>query len=140
MIPDISTLWVVFFLLLCTALLNTLVFQPILKVVDQRTAAVRGARELADSAATKAAAAAAEYDQKLNAARATVYKQIDDTRRAALEKRAALLADTRAAVEREAKAATARVSQESADARSALEHEATGLADAIVTRVLDRAS
>jgi len=140
MIPDISTLWVVFFLLLCTALLNTLVFQPILKVVDQRTAAVRGARELADSAATKAAAAAAEYDQKLNAARATVYKQIDDTRRAALEKRAALLADTRAAVEREAKAATARVSQESADARSALEHEATGLADAIVTRMLDRAS
>lgn len=140
MIPDISTLWVVFFLLLCTALLNTLVFQPILKVVDQRTAAVRGARELADSAATKAAAAAAEYDQKLNAARATVYQQIDDTRRAALEKRAALLADTRAAVEREAKAATARVSQESADARSALEHEATGLADAIVTRVLDRAS
>lgn len=140
MIPDISTLWVVFFLLLCTALLNTLVFQPILKVVDQRTAAVRGARELADSAATKAAAAAAEYDQKLNAARATVYQQIDDTRRAALEKRAALLADTRAAVEREAKAATAQVSQESADARSALEHEATGLADAIVTRVLDRAS
>ncbi|MCC7181126.1 MAG: ATP synthase F0 subunit B [Acidobacteria bacterium] len=140
MIPDISTLWVVFFLLVCTALLNTLVFQPILKVIDQRTMAVRGARELAESAATKAAAAAAEYDQKLNAARAEVYKQIDDTRRAALDKRAALLADTRAVVEREARAATARVSQESADARAALDRDATGLADAIVTRVLGRAS
>ena len=61
MIPDISTLWVVFFLLLCTVLLNTLIFKPILKVIEQRTAAVRGARELAESAATKAAAAAAEY-------------------------------------------------------------------------------
>jgi F-type H+-transporting ATPase subunit b len=140
MIPDISTLWVVFLLLLCTVLLNTLIFQPILKIIDQRAAAVRGARELAESAATKAAAAAAEYDQKLNAARADVYKQIDDTRRAALEQRAALLAETRAAVEREAQSATARVRQESADARAALDREAAGLADAIVTRVLGRAS
>ncbi len=140
MIPDISTLWVVVLLLLCTAILNALVFKPILKVVDQRTAAVRGARELAESAATKAAAAAAEYDRTLNAARADVYQQIDDTRRAALEQRAALLAETRAAVQREAQSATARVSQESADARAALDREAVGLADAIVTRVLGRAS
>jgi F-type H+-transporting ATPase subunit b len=140
MIPDLSTLWVVFFLLLCTVILNTLIFQPILKIIDQRTAAVRGARELAESAATKAAAAAAEYDRTLNAARTEVYKQIDDTRRAALEERAALLGETRAAVEHEARTATARVAQESADARAALDREADGLAGAIVTRVLGRAS
>ena len=140
MIPDISTLWVVALLLLCTAILNALIFKPILKVIDERTAAVRGARELADSAATKAAAAAAEYEQKLNAARTDVYEQIDNTRRAALEQRAALLAETRAAVQREAESATARVTQESADARAALDREAAGLADAIVTRVLGRAS
>lgn len=140
MIPDISTLWVVVLLLLCTAILNTLVFKPILQVIDQRASAVRGARELAESAATKAAAAAAEYEQKLNAARADVYEQIDNTRRAALEQRAALLAETRAAVQREAASATARVSQESADARATLDREAAGLADAIVTRVLGRAS
>jgi F-type H+-transporting ATPase subunit b len=140
MIPDISTLWVVFFLLLCTFILNTLIFQPILKVIDQRTAAVRGARELAESASTKAAAAAAEYDTKLNAARTEVYKQIDDTRRAALEKRAQLLAETRDAIAHEAQSASARVSQESADARAALDRDASTLANAIVTRVLDRAS
>jgi F-type H+-transporting ATPase subunit b len=140
MIPDISTLWVVFFLLLCTFLLNTLIFRPILKVIDQRTTAVRGARELAESAATKAAAAAGEYDTKLNAARAEVYKQIDDTRRAALDKRAALLADTRQVVERETQAAAARVSQDSAEARTALDRDASDLANAIVARVLDRAS
>ncbi len=140
MIPDITTLWVVFFLLLCTVLLNTLIFQPILRIIDQRTAAVRGARELAESAATKAGAAAAEYDQTLNAARADVYRQIDDTRRVALDKRAALLGDTRQTVERETQSATARVVQESAAARAALDRDATELANAIVTRVLGRAS
>jgi F-type H+-transporting ATPase subunit b len=140
MVPDISTLWVVFFLLLCTVLLNTLIFQPILKVIDQRTAAVRGARELAESAATKAAAAAAEYARTLTAARAEVYTQIDETRRSALEKRAQLLSDTKSAVERDARSATAVVAQESAAARTSLDREASQLANDIVTRVLGRAS
>ena len=140
MIPDITTLWVVFFLLLCTFLLNTLIFQPILRVIDERTTAVRSARELAESASTKATAAAAEYDHTLNLARAEVYKHLDDTRRAALDKRAQLLADTRQSVEREAQSATTRVAQESADARAALDRDANHLADAIVTRVLGRAS
>jgi F-type H+-transporting ATPase subunit b len=137
---DITTLWVVFFLLLCTFLLNTLIFKPILNVIDQRATAVRDARELAESASSKASAAAAEYDTTLNAARADVYKQIDDTRRAALDKRAALLAETRQSVERETQSATQRVSQESAEARAALDRDASDLANAIVTRVLDRAS
>jgi F0F1-type ATP synthase membrane subunit b/b' len=140
MIPDITTLWVVFFLLLCTVILNTLIFQPILRIIDARGGAVREARELAESASTKATAAAAEYDRTLNAARTEVYAQLDDTRRAALEKRAQLLTDTRQTVERDTKAATARVAQDSAAARTSLDREATDLANAIVTRVLDRAS
>lgn len=140
MTPDISTLWVVFFLLLCTALLNTLIFKPLLQAVDQRSTAVRDARELAQSASQKAADASAEYDRKLNAARAEVYKHLDDTRRAALDKRAALLSETRATVEQDSKAALARVQQDSALARHALDREADTLASAIVTRVLGRAS
>lgn len=136
--PDITTLWVVAFLLLCTYLLNSLVFKPLLQVIDQRTNAVRGARELADSAAHKAAAAAVEYDQKLNAARAEVYGQMDDMRKAALDKRAALLADTRATVERELQTATARVLQESHAARETLDRDANNLAGTILTRVLGR--
>jgi F-type H+-transporting ATPase subunit b len=138
--PDITTLWVVGFLLLCTYLLNSLVFKPILQVIDQRTNAVRGARELADSAAQKATAAAAEYDQKLNAARADVYQQMDSMRKSALDKRADLLAATRATVTQELSTATARVQQESADARAVLDRDANTLAGAIVSRVLGRAS
>jgi F-type H+-transporting ATPase subunit b len=128
------------FLLLCTYLLNTLIFQPILRVIDQRAGAVRGARELADSAAQKATAAAAEYDQKLNTARAEVYGQMDDMRKMALDKRAEVLASTRATVEQELTTASARVQQESKEARAALDRDASNLAGAIVARVLGRAS
>jgi F-type H+-transporting ATPase subunit b len=139
-IPDITTLYVVVFLLTCVVLLNALVFKPILQIIDQRTDAVRGAKELAESAAQKAAAASAEYDQKLNAARAEVYRQMDDMRRAALDRRAALLASTKATVEQELATATSRVQQESTEARASLDRDAATLAGAIVSRVLSRAS
>ena len=138
--PDITTLWVVGFLLLCTYLLNSLVFQPILRVIDERATAVRGAKELAESSAQKATAAAAEYDRTLNTARAEVYRQMDDMRKSALDQRAELLAATRATVEQELKAAAAQVQQESNEARAALDRDANTLAGAIVSRVLGRAS
>jgi F-type H+-transporting ATPase subunit b len=138
--PDITTLWVVGFLFLCTYLLNSMVFKPILRVIDERATAVRGAKELAESAAQKATAAGAEYDQKLNGARGEVYRQMDDMRKSALDKRADLLAATRATIEQELSAATARVQQESKDARAALDRDASDLAGAIVSRVLGRAS
>lgn len=140
MIPDITTLYVVVFLLACVVLLNALVFKPILQILDQRAEAVRGAKELAESAAQKAAAASAEYDQKLNAARTEVYCQMDDMRRAALDRRGELLASTKATVEQELTAATARVQQESTEARASLDRDAATLAGAIVSRVLSRAS
>ncbi|HUE86821.1 MAG TPA: hypothetical protein VMO26_12170 [Vicinamibacterales bacterium] len=140
MIPDLSALWVIVFLLLTTYLLNTLIFQPILQVIEARTKAVSDARDLAQSAADRAAAANAEYAQTLNAARSDVYRQMDEKRRAAMEQRAALLGDTRATVDRELAEATARVKQQAAEARATLDREADTLADAIVSRVLGRAS
>jgi F0F1-type ATP synthase membrane subunit b/b' len=59
-------------------------------------------------------------------------------RKAALDKRAELLAATRATVEQELSAATARVQTESKEARVALDRDAANLAGAIVTRVLGR--
>ena len=140
MIPDLSALWVIFFLLLTTFLLNTLIFQPILKVIEARNKAVTDARNLAESAAARATAANTEYAQKLNAARSEVYRQMDEKRRAAMDKRAALLTETRASVERELTDATSRVQQQAADARATLDREAESLAGAIVSRVLGRAS
>jgi F0F1-type ATP synthase membrane subunit b/b' len=65
---------------------------------------------------------------------------MDEKRRAAMEQRAALVGDTRAAVDRELAEASARVAQQAADARATLDREADALAGAIVSRVLGRAS
>jgi F-type H+-transporting ATPase subunit b len=139
-IPDSTALWVIFFLLLTTFLLNTLIFQPIMKVIEARNKAVSDARDLAQSASDRATAANTEYNQQLNAARSEVYRQMDEKRRSAMDKRAQLLGETRAIVERELSDATTRVKQQATEARAALDRDADNLAGAIVSRVLGRAS
>jgi F0F1-type ATP synthase membrane subunit b/b' len=139
LIPDITTLWVVVLLLTTVVLLNALVFKPVLAVIEARLKAVADARELAESAAQRAQAAAAEYDEKLTAARAAVYHEMDEKRRVALEKRAALIGETKSVVEKDLADAIARVRQQSAEARASLDRDAEALAGAIVTRVLGRA-
>lgn len=140
MIPDLSAVWVIALLLTCVFVLNTLIFQPILRVIEARQRAIAEARTLAQTAADRATAAANEYSQTLNTARTEVYRQMDDTRRNALDARAALLAATRDSVQRELSEKAAQVTQQSAVARAALDREAESLAGAIVTRVLGRAS
>jgi F-type H+-transporting ATPase subunit b len=139
-IPDITSLWVIGFLLTCTFLLNTLIFQPILRVIEARGTAVTDARQMAETAADRANVATTEYTQKLNAARSDVYRAMDENRRAALDSRAALLSETRAIVERELGDASRRLTQETDQARATLDREADALAGAIVSRVLGRAS
>ena len=140
MIPDITTLWVIGFVLLTVFLVNTLIFKPILAVIEARLKAVSDARDLAHTAADRARAASTEYNEKLGAARSDVYREMDEKRRAALAARAAVLGEAKATVERELTEATTRVRQEAAAARASLDREAETLAGAIVSRVLGRAS
>jgi F-type H+-transporting ATPase subunit b len=139
-IPDITVLWVILFVLTTIVLLNALVFKPILAVIEARLKAVSDARQLAESASARAREAAAEYGEKLTAARGEVYGEMDAKRRVALDKRATLVGETKAIVERELAEATTRVQQDAAAARASLDREAEAMADAIVTRVLGRAS
>lgn len=138
MIPDLSVLWVIALLLLCVFVVNTLIFKPILQVSESRARAVRDARELAASAAQKAADASQQFDRTITAARTEVYKQMDDARRTALDKRAAIMADTKREAEAALAEAVGRLGTQAAAARAALDNEANTLAGAIVTRVLGR--
>lgn len=138
MIPDLSVLWVIALLMICVFVVNTLIFKPILHVSESRTRAVRDARELAASAALKATEASQQFDRTMTTARAEVYKQMDDARRAALDKRAAVLAETKREAESALSEATARLTTQAAAARAALESEANTLAGEIVNRVLGR--
>jgi F0F1-type ATP synthase membrane subunit b/b' len=95
LLPDLSVLWVVFFVLLLALILDRLFFRPLLGAIKQREGAAASAKALADQAAAEARRATDEFDRQTSAARADVYKQMDEMRRAAMEDRAALVDATR---------------------------------------------
>ena len=99
MLPDISVVWVLLAVLMLAFALDRLLFKPLLRVMQERDATVKSAMDLAQAAAAKADAATAEFDTKVGAARADLYKQMDERRRAAEAYRADLMAKTRADVD-----------------------------------------
>lgn len=138
MLPDLSVLWVIFFLLVLTIVLDRLLFRPIQRVIKQREDAARSARELADRSAREAAAATAEFERKTAAARAEVYREMDDVRRAALDARGQILAQTRAEAEQQVAAATAQLQADAEEAKRRLTADAEALGTAAAERILGR--
>jgi F-type H+-transporting ATPase subunit b len=138
LIPDLSVFAVIALVLVLTVVLDRMLLRPVTRVMQEREAAIVSARALADVSRARAQAAADELEAKTGAARAEVYRQMEEKRRAALERRAALVAETRREIERSLRDATQRIMQQARDARARLEREADALASTIVERVLGR--
>lgn len=138
MIPDLSVAWVIFFVLLLTVIVDRLLLRPVLRVIQAREDAIRSARELAARSSNEARAAAAEFEQKTSAARAEIYKQMDDMRRLALSERAEIMTRTRAEADAEVAAASTRLKAETEDARRRLEADADALGGIVAERILGR--
>ena len=138
MLPDLSVAWVIGLVLVLSIVLDRLLLRPMTAVMKARESAIGSARELAETSRTRAQAAMDEFDAKTRAARADVYRQMEENRRAALATRAELVADTRREVERSLGEATVRLRTQAAAARAQLERDADALAGSIVERVLGR--
>ena len=138
MLPDISVFWVIFFVMLLTVIVDRLLLRPVLRVITAREGAIRSARELAERSANEARAAAADFEQKTTAARAEIYKQMDEMRRAANAERAEVMARTRAEADAEIAAASSRLQAETEDARRRLEADADALGSVVAERILGR--
>jgi F-type H+-transporting ATPase subunit b len=137
-LPDLSVLWVIFFVLLLTVILDRLLFKPILRVIAEREHAIRSARELAERTATEARAAAVEFERKTADARGEIYRQMDEMRRAALAERTAIMARTRAEADAEIAAASEKLQAEVEQAHRMLTAEADKLGNAAAERILGR--
>jgi F-type H+-transporting ATPase subunit b len=137
-LPDVSVVWVIFFVLLLTVVLDRLLFKPLLRVMAERQRAITSARELAERSANEARLAVAEFDRKTSEARAELYKQMDEMRRTALDERSAILSRTRAEAEAEIAAASARLQSEAEEARRRLSTDAEVLGGAVADRILGR--
>ncbi|HWK11586.1 MAG TPA: ATP synthase F0 subunit B [Vicinamibacterales bacterium] len=138
MLPNLSIIWVVIAVLVLTVVLDRLLLRPILDVIRRREHAIDSARELARQSAAQAQQAAAEFEQRTTAARAELYRQMDEMRRAALGRRAEIIEQTRAEAEAQTDAAVKRLEDEAAEARRRLGADSDALGAAIAERILGR--
>ncbi len=138
MLPNLSVVWVIFLLLVLTIVIDRLLLRPVLGVIRKREEAINSARELARRSAAEAQAAADEFDRRTSAARAEIYKEMDEMRRGALARRAEIVAETRAEAEAAVADASRQLQAEAEDARRRLEAEAQTLGTAAAERILGR--
>ena len=138
MLPDLSVLWVIGAVLLLAFVLDRWLFKPVLRVMREREAAVKSAMQMAEDAAAKAQAATAEFDAKVGAARADLYKQMDERRKAGDAYRTELMAKTRADVDQTLAEARTQLGAQTAQARATLERDADQLGREIADKVMGR--
>lgn len=138
MLPDLSVVWVIVLVLTLSVVLDRLLLRPVTRVMAEREGAIRSAGDLAERSRARAVAATDEFEAKTRAARAEVYRQMEEKRRAALERRAEMVAATRAEIERMLGEATGRVQAQVTAARTRIDRDADSLATTIVERVLGR--
>ena len=138
MIPDLSVLWVISFVLLLTVIVNSLLFKPLLRVMHAREDAVQKAKLLGERGWRQGQRRRGALRNEDREARAEVYREMDAARKAALERRAELLSLTRKEADETRAEAAARIEAAADGARAQLESDARSLSQAIVDRVLDR--
>ena len=138
MLPNLSVFWVILFVLVLTFVIERLLLRPVMSVIRARELAIASARELAQRSASEAQAATAEFERKTAAARAEIYRQMDEMRRTALGRRAEIVAQTRAEAETAVAEALRQLDEESRAARRRLEADAETLGAAAADRILGR--
>jgi F-type H+-transporting ATPase subunit b len=116
--------------------LKRMLFQPLEKALQDREAATSGTRKLAEDSLKKAEAKAAEYENKLRAARAGIYKEQEEIRRQWRAEQAGEIGHAREQMAARLKDALASIEDRKQEAIAGLENEAGALADRIAHAIL----
>jgi len=133
------TVLIQFGLFLLTAIIaNQLLFKPYLKMRDERSAGIEGARNEADRLSAEADARLANYDEKLAAARDRANVQRRSIRTEAANHQREVTEKARLEAQQAFTAARAKVEQETAKAREELMPKADQLANDIASKLLGR--
>jgi F-type H+-transporting ATPase subunit b len=137
-LPDISVIWVILAVLVLAFALDRVLFKPLVRVMREREHAVKSAMDLANRATEKAVAATSEFDATVNAARADLYRQLDERRKVAEGYRAEVLTRTREEVDASLASARVQLDSQAASARTQLEQDSDALGKEIARKVLGR--
>ncbi|MBL01984.1 MAG: hypothetical protein CL486_00280 [Acidobacteria bacterium] len=135
---NLSLFWVIAFVLVLAWTLERTLIKPLTRVMQEREQAIASARELAESATQRAAAATREFEEKRAEARADIFKQMDKMRQDLLVHREDILQKARIEADAAFKEASTRLSAQTEDARAQLEHDAQALGIAVAEQMLDR--
>ena len=129
----------VLFLLLLAAY-RMLVHAPLLKVLGERRERTTGAMARAEAAIRAADARAQEYEAKLRAARAEIFRARELRMQAAQRERDRVLEEARHAAHEKVRVARERLDAEAIEARDALDARADALATEILQVILPSAT
>ena len=117
-------------------LYTTIVHKPLRRVLEQRRSKTEGAVEKSRADIAAAEARTAEYEQKLRAARAAVFRAQEARRQAALQARTQAVNEARGKAQAQVSGAKVEIEKDRTVAEKGLQAEAAGLAREIVRRVL----
>jgi F-type H+-transporting ATPase subunit b len=113
-----------------------MVHKPLARVLSERRGRTEGAMEKARADIAAAEARAAEYEQRLREARATIFKSQEARRQRAMQARAEAVAKARANAQEQIKQTRADIEKDKQDAMARLQSEVGRLATEIVRVVL----
>jgi F-type H+-transporting ATPase subunit b len=120
--------------------LKAMLFAPLARILKEREALTKGAREAAEQSLARAEAKAKEYEDKLRDAKSEVYRDQEETRKKWLADQAAQLAQAKANADASMNTAREGIAQEVATARHGLAETSSAIADQIANSVLARRS
>jgi F-type H+-transporting ATPase subunit b len=116
--------------------LRSTLFGPLQKVLDEREAATSGTKKAADEALKKAERKAAEYEEKLRAARAEIYKEQEEMRNRLRASQLGHLAAAKERIDWKIREAAAAIQADKTASAERLDADSGALADEIVTAIL----
>jgi len=123
-------------LLLLYGAYTLIVHKPLARVLAERRARTEGAIEKAQTDMAAAEARTAEYEQRLRDARVALFKNLETRRQAALQARAAAVAEARSRAQKQVEEARAALEQDKIAAQERLQAESARMAAEIIRQVL----
>ena len=125
-------------LLLLHFYFKAMLFGPLAKILKQRDALTKGARQSADESLASAERKTTEYESRLRDARGEVYREQEEIRRKWLAEQAEQIEQARGRSAAAVRTAKERIAGEAAEARNSLRDTSGTLADQIAGTILNR--
>jgi F-type H+-transporting ATPase subunit b len=130
----------ILFVLLLWGCYAVVLYKPLTKVLDERRSLTEGAIEKARADVARAEARTAEYEQRLRAARAALFRGQEERRQRAMENRARAVREARTRAQARIEQARQAIESDKVAAQESLQLESNRLAGEIIRVILQPGS